>query len=139
MTCTTVPPAKSSIPRLLSQPPPQTQWATGKYTSVAQATVNTVQAPNLVRSAIAPLISATVMTANVSWKAENRRSGMPDTRDALCTSPCSPRYSKPPMNQLPLPKVSESPYSTQAMVTVTMAIHDIIIMFRVVLARVMPP
>ena len=30
---------------------------------------NTVQAPNLVRSAIAPLISATVMTAKVSWKA----------------------------------------------------------------------
>ena len=62
-----------------SQPPPHTQWATGKYTSVAQATVNTAQAPNLVRSAIAPLISATVMTANVSWKAENMRSGMPFT------------------------------------------------------------
>ena len=79
--------------------------ACGKYTSVAQTTVNTVQAPNLVRSAIAPLISATVMTANVSWKAENKRSGRPDTRDALCTSPCSPRYSKPPMNQLPWPEV----------------------------------
>ena len=39
--------------------------------------MNTAQAPNLVRSAIAPLISATVMTANVSWKAENMRSGMP--------------------------------------------------------------
>ena len=104
-----MPPAKSSIPRLLSQPPPHTQWATGKYTSVAQPTVNTVQAPNLARSAMAPLISATVMMAKVSWKAENTRSGMPVTRDASVTSPCSPRYSKPPMNQLPLPNVSESP------------------------------
>src|SRR5436305_13601777 len=109
LTWTTVPPAKSSIPRLVSQSPPHTQWATGKYTSVAQATVNTVQAPNLVRSAIAPLISATVMTAKVSWQAENTMSGMPDTREPLPTSPCSPRYSHPPINQLPLPNVRESP------------------------------
>src|SRR5207247_6856459 len=74
LTWTTVPPAKSSIPRLLSQPPPHTQWATGKYTSVAQATVNTAQAPSLVRSAIARLISATVMTANVRQTAEQMRS-----------------------------------------------------------------
>ena len=139
LTWTTVPPAKSSIPRLLSQPPPHTQWATGKYTSVAQATVNTAQAPNLVRSAIAPLISATVMTANVSWKAEKMRSGMPFTRVTLFTSPCSPRYSRPPMNPLPFPNDSESPYSTHAIVTVMMATHDIIIMFRTLLARVMPP
>jgi hypothetical protein len=46
----------------------------------------------LVRSATAPLIRATVMTANVNWKAEKIRSGMPDTRDAELTSPCSPRY-----------------------------------------------
>ena len=88
---------------------------------------------------MAPLISATVMMAKVSWKAENTRSGMPVTRDASVTSPCSPRYSKPPMNQLPLPNASESPYSTHAIVTVMMAIHDIIIMFRTLLARVIPP
>ena len=29
LTCTTVPPAKSSAPILASQPPPQTQWAIG--------------------------------------------------------------------------------------------------------------
>src|SRR5436309_310921 len=139
LTWTTVPPAKSSIPRLLSQPPPHTQCATGKYTSVAQATVNTAQAPNLVRSAIAPLISATVMTAKVSWKAEKMRSGIPVTRDALFTRPCSPRYSKPPTNPLPFPNDSEPPYSTHALVTVMMATHDIIIMFRTLLARVMPP
>ena len=43
------------------------------------------------------------------------------------------------MNQLPFPNVSESPYSTHAIVTVMMAIHDIIIMFRAVFARVIPP
>src|SRR5215831_6929201 len=118
LTWTTVPPAKSSMPRLLSQPPPHTQWATGKYTSVAQATVN---------------------TAKVSWKAENTRSGIPATRDALCTSPCSPRYSRPPMNPLPFPNDSESPYSTHAIVTVTMATHDIITMFSTLLTRVIPP
>src|SRR5215470_11214491 len=139
LTWTTVPPAKSSIPRLLSQPPPHTQCATGKYTSVAQAAVNTVQAPNLARSAIAPLISATVMTAKVSWKAENMRSGMPATREASCTRPCSPRYSKPPMKPLPGANDRESPYSTHAIVTVMMATHDIIIMFRTLLARVIPP
>ena len=101
--------------------------------------MNTAQAPNLVRSAIAPLISATVMTANVSWKAEKMRSGMPFTRVALFTSPCSPRYSKPPMNPLPFANDSESPYRTQAIVTVMMATHDIIIMFRTLLARVIPP
>ena len=36
---------------------------------VAQMPANTIQAPNLARSAIAPLIRATVMIANVAWKA----------------------------------------------------------------------
>src|SRR6478672_11326145 len=134
-----VPSAASSEPALKPNQPNHSQCATGKYTSVAQATVNTAQAPNLVRSAIAPLISATVMTANVSWKAEKMRSGMPFTRVALFTSPCSPRYARPPMNPLPFANDSESPYRTQAIVTVMMATHDIIIMFRTLLARVMPP
>ena len=43
------------------------------------------------------------------------------------------------MNPLPFPNDSESPYSTQAIVTVMMATHDIIIMFRTLLARVIPP
>ncbi|GAA2779910.1 hypothetical protein GCM10020219_059280 [Nonomuraea dietziae] len=67
---TTVPPAKSSMPSWPSQPPPQTQCATGKYTTVAHTSENSTHAPNLARSAIAPLISATVMIAKVSWKAE---------------------------------------------------------------------
>ncbi len=38
-------------------------------------------------------------------------------------------------NPSPLPNASESPYSTQASVTVTRATHDIIIMFSTLLAR----
>ncbi len=62
---TAVPPAKSSaLSRSAIQPPlpsskKKTQWATGKYTIVAQATMKTIQALNFVRSAIAPEISAT--------------------------------------------------------------------------------
>src|SRR5258708_38688179 len=41
MMCTTRPPAKSRAPMLWIQPPaPQTQWATGSYTSVDQSSVN---------------------------------------------------------------------------------------------------
>src|SRR5438128_6691311 len=42
---TTVPPAKSSAPSVLSQPPvPQTQWASGSYTRVAQRTAKIAKA-----------------------------------------------------------------------------------------------
>ena len=36
-----------------------------------------IQVPNLARSAIAPLIRAGVMIANMSWKAAKTTSGMP--------------------------------------------------------------
>ena len=37
---------------------------------------NTIQGPNLARSAIAPEISATVMIANTAWKPTNAIDGM---------------------------------------------------------------
>ena len=43
------------------------------------------------------------------------------------------------MNPLPGANDSESPYSTHAIETVMMATHDIIIMFRTLFARVIPP
>lgn len=58
-----------------SRPPPQTMWASGKYTRVTQMPPNTSQVPNFIRSATAPLISATVMTANVNWKATQTMAG----------------------------------------------------------------
>ena len=63
---TTVPPAKSSVPRLCSQPPaPQTQCAIGSYTNVAHKSENSTKALKRCRSAKAPLIRAGVMTANI--------------------------------------------------------------------------
>ena len=44
-------------------------WASGKYDSVTQIGRKTSQAENFTRSAIAPLIRAAVMIANVIWKA----------------------------------------------------------------------
>ena len=68
--CTTVPPAKSSVPRARSQPPvPHTQWAIGSYTKVAHSRVNSTNALKRLRSAKAPVMSAGVMTANIIWKA----------------------------------------------------------------------
>lgn len=55
-------------PRSNAQPPvPQTQCATGKYTSVTHRVMNSAQALNFTRSASAPLIRAGVMIANISW------------------------------------------------------------------------
>ena len=68
ITCTTRPPAKSSAcSRSLIQPPgPQTQWATGSYTNVAQSSVNITYDENFIRSANAPEMSAGVIVANMS-------------------------------------------------------------------------
>src|SRR3990172_4516019 len=64
---TTVPPAKSSAPRALSQPPvPHTQWATGSYTRVAHSRVKMRKVLNLMRSAKAPVIRAGVIMANMA-------------------------------------------------------------------------
>src|SRR3990167_7523848 len=55
--CTTVPPAKSSAPRLRSHPPtPQTQWASGSYTKVAHARTKMMKVEKRFRSANAPVM-----------------------------------------------------------------------------------
>ena len=65
---TTVPPAKSRAPRRNSQPLGEnTQCATGEYTRIAHSPRNHTHAENRMRSAIAPVISAGVITANISW------------------------------------------------------------------------
>ena len=50
---------------------PKTMCASGKYDSVAHSGTNTTHAENFTRSAIAPLMSAVVMTAKVSWNIMN--------------------------------------------------------------------
>src|SRR4029077_7276083 len=71
--CTTVPPAKSSVGNrppsdAFSSPPlPQTMWASGAYTNRNQRTINSTVPLNFMRSAVAPVISAGVMIANINW------------------------------------------------------------------------
>ena len=55
-----------------------TQCATGKYTSTAQNTANTIHAPNFIRSATAPEIRATVMAAKSAWNSANRLTCRPE-------------------------------------------------------------
>src|ERR1700761_4489465 len=127
VTCTTVPPAKSRHgnlpPVTFSNPPtPHTMCAIGLYTMIAHSTMNTSIAENFIRSANAPVISAGVMIANISWYTMNVCSGIvaayavfgatpPPRRNTLCS---------PPINALPVPNASE--YSTNAHNTVTTAI-----------------
>ena len=73
---TTVPPAKSSAPSWNSQPTgANTQWAMGAYTRTSQAPRKTTQARNFIRSAMAPVMRAGVMMANIIWKATKAKGG----------------------------------------------------------------
>ena len=60
------------------QPPAgeNTQWATGVYTISAHSPTNQNHAENFMRSAMAPVTSAGVITANISWNAENDSGGI---------------------------------------------------------------
>ena len=69
------------------KPPPQIQCATGTYTSVNQPNANSIQPPNLARSEIAPLISATVMIANIIWNARITYVGIPVPSGAALVTP----------------------------------------------------
>src|SRR5881296_1610772 len=97
--CTTVPPAKSSVPSILSHPPvPQTQCATGSYTNVAQRSVNTTNALKRLRSANAPVMSAGVMTANIIWKTMYASCGTVGAYGpGSWPTPLSAAQSRPPM------------------------------------------
>ena len=71
----------------------KTQWATGKYTTVAQTPAKTIQAPNLARSAMAPEIRATVMIAKTAWKPTKAMTGRPPSSVVVSSmSPARPKY-----------------------------------------------
>ena len=55
---------------------------------------NSSQVPNFIRSATAPLIRATVMTANVSWKATHTMAGtVPNPPSTKVSTPSISRVS----------------------------------------------
>src|SRR5450432_4067726 len=70
--CTTVPPAKSKVGNFppsaaFRKPPfPQTMCARGAYTTKNQSVRNRTVPLNFMRSAVAPVISAGVMMANIN-------------------------------------------------------------------------
>ena len=106
--------------------------------------MNTIQVENLARSAIAPLISATVMMANTAWKATNARAGIMSPLAPKAASPRSPESPKC-WNGLPtrpcqeLPNASLYPQKIQTTLIDAIAPKLIIIMFRTLLALTMPP
>src|ERR1700731_2115753 len=71
--CTTVPPAKSSVGNFppsdaFRNPPlPQTMCARGAYTTKNQSVRKRTVPLNFMRSEVAPVISAGVIIANISW------------------------------------------------------------------------
>jgi hypothetical protein len=117
-----------------------TQWATGKYTSVTHRATKTSQVPNRARSAIAPLISAGVMIANISWKAANPNVGTVPVRLSMVT-PLNPSAPSPPSRPEPTSEVKARlyPYSTHRTLTTAIVAKLIMSMFKTLFARTIPP
>src|SRR5438105_501845 len=110
LTWTTVPPAKSSAPNERSHPPsPQTQRASGSYTSVVHARTNSRYAEKRQRSTTAPETNATVIAANIAWNAANARCGTVAAYAALgaAPTPASPHHDSPPTHDDPGPNAIE--------------------------------
>src|SRR6476660_4999657 len=114
--------------------------------------MKTDQETNFVRSAIDPDISAGVMIANISWKSANTIVGTaspcaPNVVVAAVARPSQLRWPHRPFDgsgevadAVPAaPNARVNPYSAHRMLTIPIVTNDIIIMFRVDLARVSPP
>lgn len=82
---------------LIHPPGPQTQWATGTYTRRVHTGTRTSHAANFMRSAIAPLISAAVRIANVSWNVVNSSVGTLPVRSSG-PMPTMPAWPSPPIS-----------------------------------------
>ena len=141
LTSTTVPPARSRKRRWVAiHPPPNTQCAIGTYTTRTHTATNPIQAPNLARSAIAPLSRAAVMTANISWNVTNAMVGTDPVR-SRAPMPAIPTCSSEPMRPpaVSLPNARVYPASTHTTVTTARHANDIMSMLSALLMRTMPP
>ena len=90
-------------------PNANTQWATGKYTIEIHRMLNSTHAPNFMRSAIAPLIRASVMIANIIWKAMKTKSDSPLVTLAA-VSPLRPSRSRLPIRPWPCEPITSRSY-----------------------------
>ena len=107
----------------------------GAYTSVTHTGTKTNQALNLARSAMAPEIRATVMIAKVAPYPAAMKPSVP-INDSM-PNPSAGFPNSPAM--LAPPPAIEFPQSTQTTATKATAEKLIIIMFKTLLARVIPP
>ena len=112
--------------------------------------MNTAHAANFMRSATAPLISAGVITANVSWKALKTTTGIvrapknwfvPRSPGSTEYRSLAPRNSKSPSQPASpeLPKASVKPRMTQSTGMIPTQYRFIMSMLRTFFERVMPP
>src|ERR1051326_6173878 len=112
---------------------------------VNQPKANSSQPPNLARSEMEPLINATVMIANIIWKASTTYVGMPVEPHSSFTKFLVPRYwvKLPMMLLTPLlelvPKARGNPYASHSTEISPMHEKLIIIMLRTLLDRLSPP
>ncbi len=125
-------------------------WAIGAYTRTSHTEMNTAYAENFRRSAVAPVISAGVMIANVIWNAQNSTNGM--VKKARKLSGCDSlsragptsfiqANSKLPMNP-PLPASPNAKLNTtasQSTPRMPIAKKFCMSMPRTFLLRTMPP
>ena len=93
------------------------------------------------RSATAPLTSATAMIAKAAWKPTNASAGTVPTTASGPSRAVSPAKSKglptrPPKDS---PNTMEKPNSTQRTPTIPIVTTDIITMFSTLFARTIPP
>jgi hypothetical protein len=94
------------------------------------------------RSAIAPVINAGVMTANIIWYTAKARCGVVVAYTSLgaCPTPRKPQNSRPPIRPpTSSPNASVYPISTHRTVTSPRAKNDCMIVPSTFLARTSPP
>ncbi len=94
------------------------------------------KALNFIRSAIAPVMRAGVMIANISWKATNTTYGI---APSLPERSWSAKKSNPPQKPLPAPNATLNPMADQISVTIPMQKKFCMIIPSTFFARTMPP
>ena len=110
--------------------------------STDQSDTNTQNEPNFIRSAMAPVIRAGVMTAKVSWKQAMTEVGTPAMNSSLVACRMPQYWVSEPMRPWPptsWPNARLKPKRTQITLTMPMQMKFCINIARTFLPRTMPP
>ncbi len=111
---------------------------------IDQRIVKRTKEPNRLRSAKAPVMSAGVIAANISWNIANNMNGIVTayTADGAWPTPLKKAKSRPPIRPSPLtsgPKASVNPTITQTMLTNARPKKLCIVVDSTFLRRTSPP